>query len=224
MSWMKRRRWRWISIVVLLLAAPMLPMLAFRFVDPPTTAFMLIRRFQGFPIDARWQRLSAMAPVLPLAVVASEDLKFCSEAFGFDMDSINTQIGIWWSGGRPAWASTIAMQTARNLFLWPERGVVRKALEAWLTAEIALVLPRRRQLEIYLNIVEFGPGIFGAEAAAQRWFGLSAAALNLEQAARLIAILPAPLKLSPVSPTLAPRASFVIERIEAQDPRLACAR
>jgi monofunctional glycosyltransferase len=192
---------RLVLILVVLLAAPALPVLILRFVDPPTSAFMLIRRAQGYPIDMRWRPLEALAPILPAAVVAAEDPNFCRERLGFDVDSMAYQVSVWRAGGRPTGASTIAMQLSRNLFLWPEHSLLRKALEAWITPSIALVLPRRRQLEIYLNIVEFGPGAFGVEAGAQHWFGIGADAMTSAQATLLVTILPAPLQLSPLNPS-----------------------
>lgn len=135
-------------------------------------------------------------------MVAVEDPNFCHEWLGFDVDAIARQIGVWRAGGRPNGASTVAMQISRNLFLWPERSLLRKALEAWITPSVALVLPRRRQLEIYLNIVEFGPGAFGVEAGSQHWFGVGAKALTSQQAAFLVTVLSAPLKLTPLSPDI----------------------
>jgi monofunctional biosynthetic peptidoglycan transglycosylase len=223
---MSNRVWRRLAVIlVVLLAAPALPVLMLRFVDPPTSALMLIRHAEGFPIDMRWRPLEALAPVLPVAVVAAEDPNFCRERLGFDLDSIAAQIDVWRAGGRPSGASTIAMQIARNLFLWPEYSILRKALEAWLTPSIALVLPRHRQLEIYLNVVEFGPGTFGVEAGAQHWFGIGAGAVTLEQAALLVTILPAPLRLSPLSPSrsMQLRANLVQNLVAAHDPQFACA-
>jgi monofunctional glycosyltransferase len=124
-----------------------------------------------------------LVSVLREAAIASEDPNLCSDRLGFDIGSIRRQLHTWRAGGRPGGTSTIAMQTARNLFLWPDRSVVRKLIEAWLAPQIALLWPPRRQLEIYLNIVEFGPGLYGAEAASQHWFGTSASELTREQAA-----------------------------------------
>jgi monofunctional biosynthetic peptidoglycan transglycosylase len=211
--------------LVVLAAAPALPVLILRFVDPPTSAFMLIRRAQGFQIDMRWRSLEELAWVLPVALVVAEDPNFCGERLGFDFDAIEHQISVWHAGGRPSGASTIDMQLSRNLFLWPEASLLRKALEAWITPSIALLLPPRRQLEIYLNIVEFGPGTFGIEAAAQHWFGGGGNALTLEQAALLITVLPAPLQLSPLTPNskMLSRAAFVRKLVAARIPQFECA-
>lgn len=211
--------------LVVLVAAPALPVLILRFVDPTTSAFMLIRRAQGFQIDMRWRPLEAFARVLPVTVVVAEDPNFCSEWLGFDFGAIKYQISVWRAGGRPSGASTIDMQLSRNLFLWPEYSLLRKALEVWITPSIALILPRRRQLEIYLNIVEFGPGTFGIEAAAQHWFGVGADALTLDQAALLMTVLPAPLKLSPLTlnDKMQFRAGIVQKLVAARSPQFECA-
>ena len=211
--------------LVVLVAAPALPVLLLRFVDPTTSAFILIRRAQGFQIDMRWRPLEAVAPVLPVAVVVAEDPNFCGERLGFDFAAIEHEIGVWRAGGSPSGASTIDMQLSRNLFLWPEYSLLRKALEAWITPSIALILPPRRQLEIYLNIVEFGPGTFGIEAAARHWFGVGANALTLEQAALLMTVLPAPLQRSPLTPndTMLSRAAYVQKVVAARLRQLECA-
>jgi monofunctional biosynthetic peptidoglycan transglycosylase len=102
--------------------------------------------------------------------VASEDNLFCHDPLGFDDDALLDQVEVWWKGERPRGASTITMQTTRNLLLWPGRDIVRKVFEVWLTPQIALLWPKRRVLEVYLNIVEFGPGVYGAEAAGAPLF------------------------------------------------------
>ena len=214
-------------ILVGLLVAPALPVLTLRFVDPATSALMLIRRAQGYGVDVQWRAYENLAPVLREAAIASEDPNFCSDRLGFDIESIRNQLHIWRAGGRPGGASTIAMQTARNLFLWPDRSVVRKLIEAWLTPHIALLWPRRRQLEVYLNIVEFGPGLYGAEAASRHWFGTSASELSREQAVRLMAVLPSPLRLSPLvlSPEAEARVEIALAFIAAKDDTpLACVK
>jgi monofunctional glycosyltransferase len=220
------RFWRCLALIpVGVLIAPALLVLVLRFVDPTISALMLIRRAQGYEIDAQWRAYDELAPVLRQAAIASEDPNFCFHRLGFDFGAIRRQLHIWQAGGRPSGASTIAMQTARNLFLWPDRGVVRKLVEIWLTPQIALLWPRRRQLEIYLNIVEFGPGVYGAEAASQHWFRTSASELSREQAARLIAVLPSPLRLSPLalSPEAKARADIALAFIAAKDDtRLPC--
>jgi monofunctional biosynthetic peptidoglycan transglycosylase len=179
---------------------------ALRFVPPPTTAFVAARAIEawradtpGFRIDRRWVPLSRIAPELALAVVAAEDQKFPSHR-GFDLDAIGGVLAGRADGGRMRGASTISQQVAKNLFLWSGRSWVRKALEAWFTVLIEALWPKSRILEVYLNIAEFGDGIYGAEAAAQRHFGRPAAALRRAEAARLAAVLPNPRVYSAVRP------------------------
>lgn len=212
-------------LVAGVLGIPFALILLFRFVDPPVSALMLIRWTRDHEINMRWRAYDDLPIPLREAVIASEDLEFCHERVGFDWIMMRHQIGVWWRGGRPKGASTITMQLARNLFLWPERSLVRKVIEAWLTPQIALLWPKRRQLEIYLNIVEFGPGVYGADAASRRWFNTSADTLTTQQAAQLVAVLPAPLLLSPIAltPDAAQRSVDIQAFIARKDPRLGCA-
>jgi monofunctional biosynthetic peptidoglycan transglycosylase len=135
------------------------------------------------------------------------------------------QITAWWHGERPRGASTVTMQVAKNVFLWPGRDVVRKLIEATLTPQIALLWPKRRVLEVYLNSVEFGPGIYGVEAASQLYFQRHASALTPLEAARLAVILPDPLHWSAAHPGLyvAERAQIILRRAAELGPLLACA-
>jgi monofunctional biosynthetic peptidoglycan transglycosylase len=192
------RRWRRavrvISIaMVAILAAPLPLILLYRFFPPPITSLMAIRLAEGYPLHKEWATYHAMAATLRDAAIASEDDNFCQEELGFDVDKAEHEVHVWERGGHPKGASTITMQTARNLFLWPGRSIVRKLLEAWLTPQIALLWPKRRVIEVYLNIVEFGPGIYGAEAASQAYFSESASQLSLKEAALLVEMLPDPL-------------------------------
>lgn len=199
--------------------------LCFRFVPPPVTPLMLIRSAEGYPIDYRWVPYDRIAPALAEAVVASEDNWFCTEALGFDLGALGAQVGAAVSEGeRPRGASTITMQTAKNLFLWPGRSLARKLFEAWLTPELALLWPKQRVLEVYLNIVEFGPGVYGAEAAARRFFGRSAAALTHEQAVRLAVVLPSPLHWSAErpGPWIRRRTALIERRMGQLGPLLDC--
>ena len=187
---------------------------------------MLLRLAEGYGLHRKWVPYDQIAPSLIDAVVASEDNLFCRERFGFDTDALAGQIAIWRKGDRPHGASTITMQTTRNLLLWPGRDPVRKVLEAWLTPQLALLWPKKRVLEVYLNIIEFGPGIYGAEAAAQQVFGRSAANLRRESAARLAVILPNPLQWSAAHPTsfLRERADIIDRRVSQLGPLLDCTR
>jgi monofunctional biosynthetic peptidoglycan transglycosylase len=169
-----------------------------RFVDPPGSAFMAARSLAawrageaGFRIDVRTVPLARISAQLALAVVAAEDQKFPTHA-GFDVDAIAGALQSNADGGRVRGASTISQQVAKNLFLWSGRSWVRKGLEAWFTVLIEALWSKHRILEVYLNVAEFGDGIYGAEAAAQRFFGRPAAALGRAQAARLAAVLPNP--------------------------------
>ncbi len=165
--------------------------LLFRFLPPPFTPLMIERWWTGGPVDARWVPLNAISPNLVRAVIASEDTKFCTH-HGFDWDAIDQAIAEDASGDRLRGASTISQQTAKNLFLSPARNWTRKALEAWLTVLIEAFWPKRRIIETYLNIVEWGPQRFGAEAAARADFGKPALALSVIEAARLATVLPNP--------------------------------
>lgn len=217
------RRWL-IRLVALLLIGPLALILLFRFAPPPLTPLMLIRAVEGHGMQREWVGQGAIAPALAAAVVAAEDNLFCRQTLGFDLDALRGQFDAWSAGERPRGASTITMQTAKNLFLWPGRDVFRKGLEAWLTPQIALLWPRQRVLEVYLNIVEFGPGIYGAEAAARQFFGKTAATLSPREAALLAAVLPSPLTRSAAtpSPQLRRRAAVIERRAREIRPLLAC--
>ena len=190
--------------------------LVLRFVPPPTTAFVLAYRVATpgpTPVDRRWVPMARIAPSLAIAVVAAEDQTF-PEHHGFDLDSI----GKAWDErgeGRVRGASTISQQVAKNLFLWSGRSWVRKALEAWFTLLIELTWSKQRILEVYLNVAEFGPGVYGAEAAAQRYFGTPAHALSRHQSALLAAVLPSPRKLRADRPSayVAQRARWIDRQV-----------
>jgi monofunctional biosynthetic peptidoglycan transglycosylase len=166
----------------------------------PVSTLMAWRRLTGAPISRQWIDFGAMSPVLPRSVVGSEDAKFCSH-HGIDWDALQDVIDDAEEGEVSRGGSTITQQVAKNLFLWPGRSVVRKALELPLALWIDFVLPKQRILEIYLNIAELGPsGQFGAEAGAMYAFGHSASSLSPREAALLAAILPNPVKRSARNP------------------------
>ncbi|MFC4727701.1 monofunctional biosynthetic peptidoglycan transglycosylase [Coralloluteibacterium thermophilus] len=201
-----RRLWRVPVLAVGMgLLLSILQVLALRWIDPPTSAYMLARLAAPPPaagqprVDFRWVPLEAVAPALPLAVVAAEDQRFPDHR-GFDLDAIRAALDSNEDGGALRGASTISQQVARNLYLWSGRSWLRKGLEAWYTFLIEALWPKRRILEVYVNIAEFGDGIYGAEAAAQRYFGKSAAALGEGEAARLAAVLPSPRRWSVEAP------------------------
>ncbi|MBD8524983.1 monofunctional biosynthetic peptidoglycan transglycosylase [Pseudomarimonas arenosa] len=198
-----RRRWRrWLLrlllALILLLLLSWLPVLAMRWWDPPTTAFIQQAAADGQTIEQHWRPISRISPELQLAVIAAEDQHF-PQHNGFDLDAIEAALRESGASGRGA--STISQQVAKNLFLWSGRSLVRKGLEAWMTGLIEITWPKARILEVYLNIAEFGPGIYGAEAAAQLYFKRSAAQLSRPQAAALAAVLPSPRRYSVTQPS-----------------------
>ena len=156
-----------------------------------TTLTAWFARDASYQFRHRWVDLVQVSPNLPLAVVASEDQKF-PEHWGFDVEAIEKAYELNRHSHRVRGASTISQQVAKNLFLWSGRSYFRKGLEAYFTVLIETCWPKRRILEVYLNIVEWGEGVFGAEAAARLYFDVSAAQLAPEQAARMAAFLPSP--------------------------------
>jgi monofunctional glycosyltransferase len=215
---------RWACVTALL--GPPLLILLFRFVPVPMTPLMVLRLAEGYGLHHEWAPYHRISPHLADAVIASEDNLFCREPVGFDWQALAGQLAIWGAGDHPRGASTITMQTARNLLLLPTRDIVRKALEAWLTPQLALLWPKARVMEVYLNIIEFGPGIYGADAAAMRFFGHHAATLSRDEAIRLALVLPSPLHWSAVhpSPALRERAGVISQRIGQLGPLLDCLR
>ena len=165
---------------------------AYRWVNPPMSTLMLGQWLTGTRITQRWVPIERMSPYLYRAVITSEDGRFCRH-YGVDWGELEAAIERA-RDGIPRGGSTISMQVVKNLFLWPSKSYVRKAIEIPLTYAIELAWPKRRILEIYLNIAEWGPGIFGAEAAARYHFGKPAALLNAGQAALLAVSLPNPLR------------------------------
>ena len=184
----------WIALTVLLV-------LPWRWIPPPTTAFMLRERIAGAgTVHYQWVRWDGISPHLPIAAVAAEDQKFPGH-FGFDFDSIADAMEEKRRGGRLRGASTISQQVAKNLYLWPGQNLVRKGLEAYFTVAIELLWPKRRILEVYLNVAEFGPGVFGALAASRHAFRREPGDLTPRQAATLIAVLPSPKRMSAADPS-----------------------
>jgi monofunctional glycosyltransferase len=194
---------RWLVIgVVLVWSLAALILLASRWIDPPTTAVHMQRRLQSWihhtPYHERYKfiPLSQISPDLQHAVISAEDARFYQH-HGFDWDQIQIAAEDDLEGGRTRGASTITQQLVKNLFFGTGRSILRKGAEFTLVPVAELVLGKRRILEIYLNVVEWGPGIYGAESACRYYDGTAARSVGREQAARLAAILPAPLKRRP---------------------------
>jgi len=194
---------RWLVIgVALLWSLAALTLLAARWIDPPTTAVHIQRRLQAWthrtPYHERYRfiPLNQISPELQHAVVAAEDARFYQH-HGFDWHEIQIAAEDDLEGGRSRGASTITQQLVKNLFFGTGRSVLRKGVEFTLVPVAELVLGKRRILEIYLNVVEWGPGIYGAESASHYYYGTAARNTGREEAARLAAILPAPLRRRP---------------------------
>jgi monofunctional biosynthetic peptidoglycan transglycosylase len=204
------------AIFAVILAAILLPYALaplYRFFDPVST-LMAWRWIRGAPVERIVVPLERMAPVLVLSVITSEDARYCSHA-GIDWHEVQTAIDEADDLSEVRGSSTITQQTVKNLFLWPGRSFVRKALEAPLALWVDLVLPKRRVLEIYLNIAEWGPsGQFGAEAAARRAFNKAARDLTPGEASLLAAVLPNPVRRSARQP--GPAVRRIAGRIQAR--------
>lgn len=171
----------------------------YRFVDPPVTWLMARDRLAGLDVAREVVPLKAMGRPLVRAVIAAEDARFCTHR-GFDVEAIEKALEANEEGAPLRGGSTISQQVAKNAFLWPDRSWPRKAFEAWFTFWIELLWPKARIMEVYLNIVEWGRGVYGAEAAARHYFDVPAARLSAAQAARLAAILPSPVKRDAARP------------------------
>ena len=173
---------------------------AYRWVDPPTTPTIVAEAGRLGAVSRDWVPMERIAPAMARAAVAAEDAEFCRH-WGFDLDAIRGAI----EDGGARGASTISQQVAKNVFLWQGRSWPRKALEAGLTPLVEALWPKRRILEVYLNVAEMGEGVFGVQAAARRHFGVDAADLTAVQAARLASILPDPKRRDPADPSPAMR-------------------
>jgi monofunctional biosynthetic peptidoglycan transglycosylase len=169
-------------------------------VPPPITPLMVIRLVQGEGLRKDWAPFEEVSPHLVRALIASEDARFCEHP-GFDWKAIWDAIERNRDGRRTVGASTITQQTAKNLFLWPGRDFIRKGLEAYFALLLELFLDKQRIMELYVNVIEFGPGVYGAEAAAQYHFGKPAAKLTRREAALLAVVLPNPREMSASKPS-----------------------
>jgi len=224
-AWLARLRrssFLWLGRFLLLCAALIvLAVGVYRFFDPPMTYLTFTEKRRLGEISQTWVPLEDVAPVMQRAVVAAEDANFCLH-WGFDMSAIRSAV----AGGAERGASTITQQVVKNTYLWPARRWERKALEAVITPVVELIWPKRRILEVYLNLAEFGEGVFGIEAAARKNFKKSASDLSLEEAALLAAVLPNPQARSVKEPTtfLRERAAIIADgaKVLAGDRRAAC--
>ncbi|QIE55543.1 monofunctional biosynthetic peptidoglycan transglycosylase [Pikeienuella piscinae] len=170
---------------------------AYRWIDPPVTYLIASEWLRLGDVSRDWRDLDEISPDMARAAMGGEDAKFCAH-YGFDFKSIRMALA---DERRRRGASTISQQVAKNAFLWPGANWLRKGLEAGFTVLIELSWPKARIMEVYLNIAEMGPGVFGAEAAAQHWFGKPASKLSLREAARIAAILPNPRERNAARPS-----------------------
>jgi monofunctional glycosyltransferase len=222
-----RRLQRFIRTVLgaalLLAVAPFALTVLYKWVDPPLTVPIAAEYLFGERPRQLQVPLSAVSPALVAGVVMSEDARFCRHD-GVDWESLQSQVEAVSEGERARGASTIPMQTVKNLFLWQSRSYLRKAVEIPLALWADLVLGKRRLMEIYLNIAEFGPSIYGAEAAARAWFDKPAAELGRTEAARLASMLPSPKTRNPQKPSRghARLARTVERRMRDAGPWLDC--
>jgi monofunctional biosynthetic peptidoglycan transglycosylase len=202
--WRRRLRRGVVAALLVGVAGPLAPVACFRVVDPPASAFMLsdgisrVLSGKGW-IAYDWVDYEDVAPAMRLAVVAAEDQRF-PEHDGFDFEAIQRAVEHNRRSARTRGASTISQQVAKNLFLWPARSWLRKGLEAYFTVAIETLWPKRRILEVYLNVAELGDGVYGVGAASQRFFRRDASQLTPEQAATLAAVLPSPRKMRADAP------------------------
>lgn len=216
---------RVVIIVLLVLAlAPWAVALAYRWLPVPITPLMVIRLTQGQGLEKSWQNADSISAHLSDAVIAAEDNLFCSH-YGVDWQAVGQAVEEYRDGERLRGASTITMQTTKNLMLWEGRNPARKLIEAYGATVIDLVWPKQRILEVYLNIVEWAPGVYGAEAAANHHFGTSAAQLTRRQSTLLAAVLPNPRGWSPNPPSdyINNRARKIERGIDQLGPMLDCA-
>ena len=200
---MRLLSWTLLGWVVLSVGA----VLALRWIDPPTSAFMIRERViapgagaKAHAIRYRWVDWANTSPHVKVAVIASEDQNFPAH-YGFDLKSINDALADRQRGRRVRGASTISQQVAKNLFLWPDQSWLRKGLEAYFTVLIETLWPKQRILEVYLNVAEFGRGVFGVGAASDLYFHKPAARLSPYDAALLAAVLPSPKRMRVNAPS-----------------------
>jgi len=210
------------ALALLVVGLPVASLLALRWVPPPSSARMLqertgalFTRGDGRRLHYDWVGWDAIAPPARLAVVAAEDQNF-PRHHGFDRQAIEEALAAHEQGRRLRGASTISQQVAKNLFLWPGRSFLRKGLEAYFTVLVEALWPKRRILEVYLNIAEMGPGVYGVGAASRLYFGKPAARLGAYEAALLAAVLPSPKRMHADRPStyVRQRARWIMAQME----------
>jgi monofunctional biosynthetic peptidoglycan transglycosylase len=219
---LRRRVLRWVGRILAGIGAIYAALiLLFSFLPPPINFYQIGEAWRLGGIEKDWVPMEDIAPVMARSAVAAEDANFCRH-WGFDMDAIREAI----EDGATRGGSTISQQVTKNVFLWHGRSYLRKAMEAALTPAVELVWTKRRVLEVYLNVAEFGEGVFGVQAAAQHYFGVDAKDLTAVQAARLAAVLPNPKERNPAKPSdfVRKKARQVLSGAEtiAADGRSAC--
>jgi monofunctional glycosyltransferase len=218
---------RGFKVLCALMVAPFILTIVYTVVPPPVTNLMLLRALHGNGISKDWVSLDQMSPYLAASVLSSEDARFCSH-WGVDWTELQGVIDDVMDDdeGPVRGASTVSMQTAKNLFLWDGRSFVRKVLEIPMALWMDLVWSKRRMLEVYLNIVEWAPGVYGAEAASQFHFRKSVSKLTRKEAALLAAVLPNPIKRKAGKPSKGVRriASRIELRARIMGPYLTCLR
>ncbi len=188
------------------LAVSLIWVLIYRFINPPITYLMLQRAVEhkidgkDLKIDKSWMRIEDISTNLKKAAIAGEDINFLNH-WGFDFKAMESAFVKNKNGKKVRGGSTISQQTAKNVFLWPGRSYIRKAFEAYFTVLIEIIWGKERILEVYLNVIEMGDGIYGAEAAVQNYWGKSAGNMSKSQSALLVAVLPNPLRWNPSRPS-----------------------
>lgn len=214
------RRWALRLFLVLLIVLGV-AVAAYRVVNPPVTFYMMQEKWRLGTLNRQWVPLEGVAPVMARSVVAAEDANFCNH-WGFDMSAIRNAIA---DGGNRG-ASTLSQQVVKNVYLWHGRSWPRKALEATITPLVEALWPKRRIIEVYLNVAEFDEGVFGVEAAARHYFDIGPEALTAVQAARLAAVLPNPKERDAARPSgwLRKRAAGIMDGAATirRDGRAAC--
>jgi len=214
-----------LRILAGLVALSLLGVVAYRFVPAPVTPLMLLRAAEGAPIHAPWLAARDIPATIVDAVLTSEDQRFCQH-HGFDFQEIDKALAAEEDGKRLRGASTISQQAARDLYLLPVRSFVRKGFEAYFTMLIEALWPKARIAQAYLNTVEWGPGIYGVEAASNYAFHHPAKRLSAREAALLAAILPNPRRWSAAAPTayIRERAQIILERMSRHEADTACVK